>query len=81
MTHGFFVIMGGFHLFEHGSVETSNNDEAVLCEDDVPLHPLAASDLCGDATRRSNRDMHQSIRADIDFTSFTVPTKEEIEDK
>ena len=25
--------------------------------------------------------MHQSIRADIDFTSFTVPTKEEIEDK
>ena len=81
MTHGFFVIMGGFHLFEHGSVETSNNDEAVLREDDVPLHPLAASDLYGDATRRSNRDMHQSVRADIDFTSFTVPTKEEIEDK
>ena len=81
MTHGFFVIMGGFHLFEHGSVETSNNDEAVLREDDVPLHPLAASDLYGDATRRSNRDMHQSVRADINFTSFTVPTKEEIEDK
>ena len=51
MTHGFFVIMGGFHLFEHGSVETSNNDEAVLREDDVPLHPLTASDLYGDATR------------------------------
>ena len=74
MTHGFFVIMGGFHLFEHGSVETSNKDEVVLHEDGVPLHPLAAHDLYRNVT-------HQSIRADIDFTSFTVPTEEEIKDK
>ena len=66
--------MGGFHLFERGSIETSNNDEAILHDHDIPLRPLAARDLYRDATRRS-------IRADIDFTSFTVPTKEEIEDK
>ena len=66
--------MGGFHLFERGSTETSNNDEAILHDHDIPLRPLAARDLYRDATRRS-------IRADIDFTSFTVPTKEEIEDK
>ena len=81
ITHGFFVIMGGFHLFERGSVETSNDDEAILHDHDIPLHPLAARDLYGDATRRSIRDMHQSIRADIDFTSFTVPTEEEIKDR
>ena len=74
MTHGFFIIMGGFHLFEHGSVETGNSDEAILQGDDIPLHPLAAGDLYGD-------DTYQFIRADIDFTSFTVPAKEEIEDK
>ena len=73
-THGFFVIMGGFHLFEHGSIETSNNDKAILHEDDIPLRPLAARDLYEDYT-------HQSIRADIDFTSFTVPTEEEIKDR
>ena len=73
--------MGGFHLFERGSIETSNNDKAILHDHDIPLRPLAARDLYGDATRRSIRDMPQSIRADIDFTSFTVPTKEEIEDK
>ena len=74
MTHGFFIIMGGFHLFEHGSVETGNSDEAILQGDDIPLHPLAAGDLYGD-------DTYQFIRADIDFTSFTVPAKEEIEDE
>ena len=74
MTHGFFVIMGGFHLFGHGSVETSNNDEALLHDDDIPLRPLAACDLYGNITYRS-------IRADIDFTSFTVPTEEEIKDR
>ena len=73
-THGFFVIMGGFHLFEHGPVETSNNDEAILHDHDIPLRPLAARDLYGDNT-------DQSIRADVDFTSFTVPTEEEIEDR
>ena len=44
-THGFFVIMGGFHLFEHDSIETSNNDKAILHDKDIPLRPLAACDL------------------------------------
>ena len=74
ITHGFFIVMGGFHLFEHGSMETSNNDEAILHKDDIPLRPLAARDLYGDYT-------YQSIKAEIDFTSFTVPTEEEINDK
>ena len=74
-THGFFIIMGGFHLFEHGAVETSNNDEAIFHGGDIPLRPLAACDLYREFSYRS------SIRKDIDFTSFTVPTKEEIEDK
>ena len=78
MTHGFFVIMGGFHLFEHGSVETSNNDEAILHGDDIPLHPLTAGDLHGDNEFRSFRT---TTTAEIDFTSFTVPTEEEIKDK
>ena len=73
-THGFFVIMGGFHLFEHGSIETSNNDKAILHDNDIPLRPLAACDLYEDRAYRS-------IKADIDFTSFTVPTEEEIKDK
>ena len=76
-THGFFVIMGGFHLFEHGSIETSNNDKAILHDNDIPLRPLAACDLYDDY----NDYTHQSIRADIDFTSFTVPTEEEINDR
>ena len=75
--HGFFVIMGGFHLFERGSIETSNNDKAILHDKDIPLHPLATRNLYDDI----NDYMHQSIRADIDFTSFKVLTKEEIEDK
>ena len=45
MTHGFFIIMGGFHLFEHNSEETSNNHPCVSREDDKPLHPLEESDL------------------------------------
>ena len=73
-THGFFIIMGGFHLFEHHPIKTCNNDEFKLHDDDVPLRPLAARDLYGD-------DTYRSIRADIDFTSFTVPTEEEIKDK
>ena len=28
VTHGFFMIMGGFHLFEHRSEETSNGDRS-----------------------------------------------------
>ena len=73
-THGFFVIMGGFHLFERGSIEMSNSDKAILYDYDNPLRPLAAGDLCEDYT-------YQSIRANIDFTSFTVPTEEEINDR
>ena len=73
-THGFFIVMGGFHLFEHRSIKTSNNDEFKLHDNDIPLRPLAARDLYGNIT-------HRSIRADIDFTSFTVPTEEEIKDK
>ena len=76
-THGFFVIMGGFNLFERGSIETSDNDKAKLHDNDIPLRPLAACDLYDDHEDYTR----QSIRADIDFTSFTVPTKEEIEDK
>ena len=44
MTHGFFIIMGGFHLFEHSPEEMSNNDRGIS-QDDKPLHPLQASDL------------------------------------
>ena len=78
MTHGFFIIMGGFHLFEHGSIEKSNNDQVISQEDDIPLHPLAARDLHKDNRFRSFRT---TTRADIDFSSFTVPTKAEIKDK
>ena len=70
-THGFFIIMGGFHLFEHHPI---NNDGFKLHDDDIPLRPLAARDLYGDHTYWTNR-------AGIDFTSFTVPTEEEIKDK
>ena len=72
--------MGGFHLFQHGSVGTSDN-EAILHGDDIPLRPLAARDLYSDDRPRPIGDRRLSIRADIDFTSFTVPTKEEIEDR
>ena len=59
--------MGGFHLFKRGSKRTS--DKPISHEEDTPLHPLAAIDLCGDNT------------LDIDFSSFTIPTEEEIKDK
>ena len=44
MTHNFFIIMGGFHLFKCSSEEMSN-DGRCISEDDEPLHPLMASDL------------------------------------
>ena len=47
MTHGFFVIMGGFHLFKRSSEEKSGT-QSLSQEDDVPLHPLLASDLTHD---------------------------------
>ena len=45
MTHGFFITMGGFHLFEHSSEETNNNYPCKSREGDKPLHPLKESDL------------------------------------
>ena len=47
MAHGFFIIMGGFHLFERSS-EEKNDTKSISQEDDVPLHPLLASDLIQD---------------------------------
>jgi len=47
MAHGFFIIMGGFHLFERSS-EEKNDTKSISQEDDVPLHPLLASDLTQD---------------------------------
>ena len=70
--------MGGFHLFEHVSIETSNNDQVILQEDDIPLHPLAARDLHREYTISSSRN---TIRTNIDFSSFIMPTQAEIEDK
>ena len=43
-THGFFIIMGGFHLFERSS-EKQGDSQNFSQEDDNPLHPLLASDL------------------------------------
>ena len=45
MTHGFFVIMGGFHLFERNFGTTNNVDRGISPEDGEPLHPLEASNL------------------------------------
>ena len=44
MTHRFFIIMGGFHLFERSSEEKSGTQQ----EDNVPLHPLLAENLVHD---------------------------------
>ena len=44
MMHGFFTIMGGFHVFERNSKEMSNN-RSISREDDKPLHPLEEKDL------------------------------------
>ena len=68
-THGFFIIMGGFHLFKRGS-KKMDNVQPISHEEDIPLHPLAAIDLYGDNTT-----------LDIDFSSFTVPTEVEIKDR
>ena len=45
--HGFFIIMGGFHLFKRSSEEKSGT-QSISQEDDYPLHPLLASDLMHD---------------------------------
>ena len=64
-THGFFIIMGGFHLFERNLKETGKDDRGISREDDQPLHPLQADDL---------------VDCD-GYKSFTMPTKAEIQDK
>ena len=65
MTHGFFIIMGGFHLFEHSSTETGKDNRGISQEDDIPLHPLQASDLV-------NSDRYES---------FIMPTRADIMDR
>ena len=63
--------MGGFHLFQRGSRDTSHDaiNTFVLHEDDVPLHPL------------SSHDLFNNPAIGIDFSSFTVPTEVEIQDR
>ena len=78
ITHGFFITMGGFHLFKHGSMETSTNEQFISKENDIPIHPLAVSDLYRDGTIRPDWN---TVRSDVDFSSFTVPTEAEIKDK
>ena len=43
MTHGFFIIMGGFHLFERTTGK--KDDQTISHEEDAPLHPLDDHDL------------------------------------
>ena len=64
-THGFFMIMGGFHLFERSLKETGKDNRNISQEDDKPLHPLQADDL---------------VDCD-GYESFIMPTKAEIKDK
>ena len=66
MTHGFFITMGGFHLFKRSSKEMSN-DRRTSQEDDKPLHPLGENDP-------RNCDGYESFE-------FIMPTKAEIMDK
>ena len=63
--------MGGFHLFQRSSREAKDYYLAVLHDDDNPLYPLDSSNFFS-----RNED-----QTDIDFTSFIVPTEEEIKDK
>ena len=62
--------MGGFHLFKRGSTQGTSNVKPISHEDDAPLYPLVATDLYGDNTT-----------LDIDFSSFSVPTEAEIQDR
>ena len=64
-THGFFMIMGGFHLFESSHKETGKDNRNMSQEDDKPLHPLRARDL----------EDHEG------YEPFIMPTKAEIQDK
>ena len=48
MMHGFFIIMGGFHPFEHGFMGAGYYNKAILHDHNVPLHPLATCNLFED---------------------------------
>ena len=65
MTHGFFITMGGFHVFERSSEGTSNDDRSISQDDDKPLHLLEESDL-------------QKCDG---YESFIMPTEAEIQDR
>ena len=65
MTHGFFIIMGGFDIFERNFKEMSNN-RSISQEDNKPLHPLEEKDL---------------RECDGYSKSFITLTKVEIKDK
>ena len=67
--------MGGFHLFERSSTETSN-EKFILHEDNIPLHPLSACDLYD-----KPHPSRTTIRTDINFSSFRVLTEAEIKDR
>ena len=64
-THCFFIIMGGFHLFERSLTETGKDNRGIPHEDDIPLRPLQAHDLV-DCDR---------------YESFIMPTKADIKDR
>ena len=59
-------------------METSTKEKFISQEDDIPIYPLAANDLYRDRTVWQDRN---TIKSDIDFSSFTVPTEAEIKDK
>ena len=46
-THGFFIVMGGFHLFKRVP-EEQNDSQSISQENDDLLHPLLAVDLVRD---------------------------------
>ena len=71
VNNAFFTVMGGFHLFQCTSKETSHNAEHIFDfqEDNVLLHPL------------SFHNLYYNTTININFMSFTVPTEKEIKDK
>ena len=46
-THGFFIVMGGFHLFKRVP-EEQNDSQSISQENNDLLHPLLAIDLVRD---------------------------------
>lgn len=75
-THGFFIIMGGFYLYQRRDNAKNGDDERNSREDDIPVHPLYANDICGKTTFEIEDEP-----IDIDVQSITIPTNAEINDK